>query len=146
MRRDYDTINSRTHPFVMVFSSESCHDVYPFWYAAVLGVFHAEIQQIGSQSSDFRPKSMTFLWVRWLESVEGYTSGRKLAKLPKLRFLPNTDDFAFGFLDPSRVLRGCHLIPSFSDGKITEQLEQTISESQKGFGLIIGIVIMLECE
>ena len=47
---------------------------------------------------------------------------QKQAKLPKLSFLPEADEFAFGFLDPSLVLRGCHLIPAFADGKIPESL------------------------
>ncbi|KAG0693779.1 hypothetical protein DFH29DRAFT_1006933 [Suillus ampliporus] len=34
--------------------------------------------------------------------------------LPKVGFVPDSPS-AFGFLDPSVVLRACHLIPSFAD-------------------------------
>lgn len=122
MRRDYDTINPRTHPFIMVPSPETHAGAHPFWYAAVLGVFHAEIQHTGRQSSDLRPKVLDFLWVRWFEPAHNYLFGQKQAKLPKLSFLPEADEFAFGFLDPSLILRGCHLIPAFADGETPESL------------------------
>jgi hypothetical protein len=122
MRRDYDTINSRTHPFVMVSSPETEPRAQRFWYACVLGVFHAEIQHTGQRSHGFRPQKMEFIWVRWLGVVPGHSFGRKQARLPKVGFVPDSDEFAFGFLDPAHIVRGCHLIPSFVDGKSTELL------------------------
>jgi hypothetical protein len=65
---------------------------------------------------------MEFLWVRWLGVVPACSFGRKQAKLPKVGFVPDSDKFAFGFLDPALVIRGCHLLPSFVDGKTTELL------------------------
>jgi hypothetical protein len=126
MRRDFDTVNPKTHPFIMVPSPETEQGAHPFWYAAVLGVFHADVQYAGNDSRDFRFKRMEFLWVRWLGVVPGRLFGRRQAKLPKMGFIPDSDEFAFGFLDPSHVIRGCHLIPSFVDGK-TEDLLTTDS-------------------
>jgi hypothetical protein len=37
--------------------------------------------------------------------------------LDRLSFLHMADEFLFDFLDPVDVLRGCHIIPSFADGK-----------------------------
>ena len=122
MRRDFDTINPKTHPFVMVPSPETEPEAHPFWYAAVLGIFHADVQHLGDGCQDFRYKRMEFLWVRWLGVVPGLSFGRKQAKLPKIGFVPDLDEFAFGFLDPSLIIRGCHLIPSFSDGKTQDLL------------------------
>ena len=48
---------------------------------------------------------------------EGDRSGFKYCKLPKIGFVPESDRFAFGFLDPSVVIRGCHLIPAFAQGR-----------------------------
>jgi hypothetical protein len=117
MRREFDTINPKTHPFVMVPSPETETGTHPFWYAAVLGVFHADIQHAGNDSRDFRFRRMEFLWVRWLGVVPGHRFGRMHAKLPKIGFIPDSDEFSFGFLDPSLVVRGCHLVPSFADRK-----------------------------
>ena len=60
---------------------------------------------------------MQVLWVRWLGVEPGYHWGFKEAHLPKVGFVPDTDDDAFGFLDPSLVMRGCHLILAFSEGR-----------------------------
>jgi hypothetical protein len=35
-----------------------------------------------------------------------------------IHFPPVTDKDAFGFIDPSDVLRACHVIPSFARGKV----------------------------
>ena len=128
MHRDFDTVNPRTHPFIMVPSPETEMDAHPFWYAAVLGVYHADVQHVGDESQDFRFKRMEFLWVRWLGMVPGHSSGKRRAKLPKIGFVPNSDEFAFGFLDPSHVIRGAHLIPSFVDGR-TQDLLTTVGPS-----------------
>src|SRR5262245_22695215 len=60
--------------------------------------------------------------VRWFSIVPGYRYGPKIARLPKVGFMHSTDDSAFGFLDPSLVIRGCHLIPAFADGRTSELL------------------------
>ncbi|KAF9058027.1 hypothetical protein BJ165DRAFT_1521351 [Panaeolus papilionaceus] len=132
MRRDFDTINPRTHPFIMVMSPEAAgHSVLDsnprlstnaptFWYAAVLGVFHADVQHTGSNSRDLRYQPLHFLWVRWFEPVPGSVSGQ-YPKLPKLRLVPEEDEFSYGFLDPSLVLRGCHFIPAFYEGELATQ-------------------------
>ncbi|KAI9458302.1 hypothetical protein HD554DRAFT_1990434, partial [Boletus coccyginus] len=36
---------------------------------------------------------------------------------PHVRFLPEDDPDAFGFLNPDVVIQGVHLIPSFSEGQ-----------------------------
>ena len=125
LRRAYDTINARTHPFVMVSSAETQPGAHPFWYAAVIGVFHANVQHVGKHSRDYRIQRMEFLWVRWLGTIPDYSFGRQQALLPKIGFIPDSDEFAFGFLDPSLVLRGCHLMPAFAAGRTTKLLTTT---------------------
>lgn len=103
-------------------SPEADPSSHPFWYAQVIGVFHANVQHVGKNSRNYQPQKMEFLWVRWLGLVPDYSFGRQQSRLPKIGFVPDSDEFAFGFLDPSLVLRGCHLIPSFEDGKTKELL------------------------
>ncbi|KAF8955382.1 hypothetical protein BDZ97DRAFT_1907687 [Flammula alnicola] len=116
IHRDYDTINPRTHPFIIVSSPEveSNPSAHPFWYGQVLGVFHTDVQHTGSKSCNLAWKLMDFLWVRWLGVVP--------AKLPKLGFVVETDEYVFGFLDPSLIIRGCHLMPAFIDGRTSNLL------------------------
>ncbi|KAL0572623.1 hypothetical protein V5O48_009342 [Marasmius crinis-equi] len=65
---------------------------------------------------------MEFLWVRWFGTEPDYRSGSKTAKLPKIGYVPDDDELAFGFLDPEVVIRGCHLVPDFAGGKTDELL------------------------
>ncbi|KAF9031056.1 hypothetical protein BJ165DRAFT_1358471, partial [Panaeolus papilionaceus] len=136
MRRDFDTINPHSHPFIMTVSPEaaghtSTRPPYTspstFWYAAVLGIFHADVQRVGTNFEDLRFRTMYFLWVRWLEPVASNLSESQDSKLPKLRCLPEEDEMAYGFLDPALVLRGCHLIPAFCDGLSSDTPGQVIS-------------------
>ncbi len=122
LRRAHDTVNPRTHPYVILASPETDPNAHPFWYASVIGIFHADIQHIGKKSQDYSPRRMEFLWVRWLGLAPGHSYGKEQARLPKIGFVPGFDEFAFGFLDPSLILRGCHLIPSFADGKTNKLL------------------------
>ncbi len=46
----------------MVASPETETGSHPFWYAAVLGIFHAKVQHVGKDSRDYRFRSMEFLW------------------------------------------------------------------------------------
>ena len=45
MRREQDTINPRTHPDVMVLSSDP--DGHPYWYARVLQIFYVNVCYVG---------------------------------------------------------------------------------------------------
>ncbi|KIK77358.1 hypothetical protein PAXRUDRAFT_28820, partial [Paxillus rubicundulus Ve08.2h10] len=57
------------------------------------------------------------LWVCWLGVEPGYCWGLREAHLPKIRSFPESDENTFGFLDPSLVIRRCHLIPAFHGGR-----------------------------
>ena len=43
IRQDSDIINTSTHPYVVLRSPEVGARTHPYWYAQVLGVFHAHI-------------------------------------------------------------------------------------------------------
>ncbi|KAH7920743.1 hypothetical protein BV22DRAFT_1020666 [Leucogyrophana mollusca] len=119
LRREEDSINSRNHNGVMVLSREA--DV-PYWYAKILNVFHVDVLHIDPESGEPSRHYLDILWVRWFGEMPGYRSGTKAARLPKIGFVPAEDSLAFGFLDPALVIRGCHLIPCFADGRTAELL------------------------
>lgn len=66
---------------------------------------------------DYEARRLDFLWVRWYETVDPERSGWGASKLDSVRFSPMSDDNAFGFVDPGDVLRACHIMPNFAQGK-----------------------------
>ena len=117
IRRQQDFMRPGSGCTVMMLSKEDGPNAHPFWYAQVLRAYQIPIIDVISNTRDRSQKIMEVLWVRWLGMEPGYRWGFKEARLPKVGFVPDTDDQAFGFLDPSLVMRRCHLIPAFSEGR-----------------------------
>ena len=120
VRRDCDTINTGTHRYVMLRSPEISTNAHPYWYAQILGIYHARVSTTHPAIPKHSAQHMEFLWVRWLGIEPGHRSGSKVARLPKVGFVEDTDDDAFGFLDPDLIIRGSHLIPDFNSGRTSE--------------------------
>ncbi|KAJ6582167.1 hypothetical protein B0H19DRAFT_927963 [Mycena capillaripes] len=129
VRRDVDSINPRTHSDIMLLSHEDDDEPnpHPYWYARVIGIFHAEIRHVGMRSKDRRTQRMEFLWVRWYGRDLTHKAGWKAKRLHRLGFIDSTDDGAFGFLDPAEVLRGAHIIPAFHHGLTSDLLPKSIA-------------------
>ncbi|KAN0077360.1 hypothetical protein V8E55_011215 [Tylopilus felleus] len=102
---DFDTVNPRTNNWDIMLLSNSDGNNHLFCYAWVLGIFHMNIE---------------FLWVQWFEVLQGRTATFRWEQLTlnRVKFLPMTDEDAFVFVDPTDVLRACHIIPSFADGPL----------------------------
>jgi hypothetical protein len=125
IRRDYDLVNLRSHPDIMVVSPDSeTNDTSPFWYARVLKIFHADVWTSHPDVRDNSIHSMDILWVRWFGSEPGYNWGFSRARMPKIGFVEWNDPFSFTFLDPAHVVRGCHLIPAFAEGRTSALLPE----------------------
>lgn len=123
MQRDFDTINPTSHPDVMVRSPESDTGTSPFWYGRVIGIYHANIWTTHNDvPGGAEVRRMDVLWVRWFGTEPGHRSGSRMARLPMVGFVEAEDDYAFSFLDPADVVRGCHLIPAFSVGRTLQML------------------------
>jgi hypothetical protein len=95
--------------------------LHPFLYARVLGIYHVNVVYTGPGMVNYEPMKFDFLWVRWfnvsLDATYSIERQTRQAHLDCLAFPPMAADDAFGFLDPELVLRGCHLLPMFSQGK-----------------------------
>ena len=76
---------------------------------------HVEMVKVSS------PSNGTEKWGQ-CEVTHGRRFGLKAARLAKIRFIPETDPTAFGFLDPSLVISAAHLIPMFNEGCTTQLL------------------------
>ena len=118
LKRGFDSINPRTDHRDVMLLSDSDGSNHPFSYAWVLGIFHANVIYTGPGSKDFQLRRIEFLWVRWFEVLQDRFLAWEEHTLDTVRFLPMADKDAFGFVDPADVLRGCHVIPSYADGRL----------------------------
>jgi len=55
------------------------------------------------------------LWIRWFELDQSHRFGWKVKRLPRIKFVHANNPGAFGFLNPSNIVRAIHLIPAFCD-------------------------------
>jgi len=130
MRRDQDSLNPRTHGDIMVLSHENdAKNAHAYWYARIIGIFHAMVTQKGTNSRWSEPKKMEFLFVRWFGLDTDEPGGWKAKRLHQIGFLDGDDPSAFGFLDPADVIRAVHLIPRFSLGRTGDLLSPSIARS-----------------
>lgn len=131
VRRNGDVINPRTYPDIMVKSPETGPQAQPFWYARVLGIFHALVTSTHREVQERSLCRINFLWVRWFGMEPGpYRHGFCYARLPKIGFVESSDEYAFTFLDPAQAIRGAHIIPAFSEGRTSALLPVKISAAR----------------
>jgi hypothetical protein len=122
VRRSQDVVNPNTsHREIILLANQDGDSqtdaVHPFLYARVLAIFHVNIIYNGPGMLNYVPRKIYFLWVRWFEYL-GKTVTWRHQRLDSLHFPPVAKDDAFGFVDPSDVLRGCHVIQAFRYGKV----------------------------
>ena len=130
LRRSQDSLNPRTHADIMVLSHEEPdgdNNPHPYWYARIIGIFHAQVRHVGPTSKSSETQKIDFLWVRWFGRDLTRRSGFEAKRLHRLGFLPSDNIDAFGFLDPNVVVRGVHLIPAFAYGHTSDLLGPSIA-------------------
>ncbi len=121
MRRDQDYINPVSHPDIMVLADQDFTDDHQFWYARVIGVYHANVRYVGPNntraSSSWR--RVHFLWVRWFERDLSYPCGFQHRRHPRIRFVDATDPDAvpFSFIDPADIVRAAYIMPGMAHGE-----------------------------
>ncbi|KAG6903823.1 hypothetical protein DXG01_014654, partial [Tephrocybe rancida] len=118
VRRASDVVHVNTsHCNVMTlnpkFKEGSDDDGHPYMYAKVFGIFHANIIYNGHGNKNYDPYRIEFLLVRWY-TIESHSEW-KSRRLDRLSF---HRDQAFGFMDPSDVIRGSHIILRFCGTRV----------------------------
>jgi len=120
MQRGTDIINLGTsHCNIMLLAdnTNTTDCLHHFLYAQVLGAYHANVIYTGPGMHNYEAHHFDFLWVQWYKVVDPKSSGWDNLRLDSVRFLPMNREDAFGFVDPNDVLRGCHIMPIFAEGK-----------------------------
>jgi hypothetical protein len=102
----------------------------PWSYANVLAVYHAIVRT----TSNPEPKTLTILWVRWMQCSAVGLAGPNSRNYTRVSFVPWSGDLGstFDFVDPSHIIRACHLIPAFNLGRTTDLLDPSVARDPKG--------------
>ena len=120
VRHAQDVINpNMDHRDIVLLSADYPGSLnHQYVYARVLGIYHINVIYAGPGMSDYHPKQMEFLWVRWFTNVndDPVQRGWKKRQLDLLQLLPVNHEDSYRFVDPADVLRGSHLIPRFAKG------------------------------
>lgn len=124
IRRAQDVVNPRTPHCNIMLLKKPANDaptlpaIHPFLYARVIGIYHVNVVYTGPGMVNYNPTRFDFLWVRWYEQkpLKPQSNQQPSHGLDELVFPPMADEGAFGFVDPSDVLRSCHILPAFNQG------------------------------
>lgn len=131
LRRAQDTISPKSHSDIMILSPEwggESGDFHPYWYARVIGIYHARVYFRGHQSyQHIRPGQhiMKFLFVRWFGIDKTHKYGWTSKHLPMIGF-SDADSEPFGFVNPRHVLRASHIIPAFNFERTRDLLPKSM--------------------
>ncbi|THH19110.1 hypothetical protein EW146_g1980 [Bondarzewia mesenterica] len=127
MRRCQDSINPRTYADIIVLSHEDNDDgePHPYWYARVVGIFHAEVRHTGPFSKSTETQRMDFLFVRWFGWDLSHRAGWNAQHLYCVGFLDSNLPGAFSFLDPNEIIRAVHTISTFAHKRMDALLPST---------------------
>lgn len=113
----------------MVLADEEIEHASPYWYARVIGLFHGEFACRGDNNP---AKHLDCLFVRWMKRDTDDGLGFRTMRYPKISFWEGQNTVeAFGFIDPSQVIRSVHLIPCFHLGRTKELLPPSMARQPK---------------
>ena len=123
MRRNQDSVSPRSHPDIMVLAPDEPDGSaakHPYKYGRIYGIYHAVVEYSPPGSRSRKQHDIQFLWVRWFAryAPRNGHGGFRRKRHTRIGFLPVDAPGAFGFLDPSLVLRGVHMIPCFNGPRI----------------------------
>jgi len=102
----------------------------PWSYANILAVYHVTV----CTASHPEPQTLTVLWVRWMQRSTTGLTGPNSRNYTRVSFVPWTGTLGstFDFVDPSHIIRACHLIPAFNLGRTHDLLDPSLVRDQKG--------------
>ncbi|KAJ3538209.1 hypothetical protein NMY22_g5263 [Coprinellus aureogranulatus] len=118
-RRDEDIIHIETDQTnVMLHNPLYAYgtSVHPFVYGKVIAILHADVGfvgDIGQCEGEYIYRSTELLWVRWYRLCSN--SGE--FALDEVELLPMDEPESHTFINPSDVVRACHIVPKFAEGR-----------------------------
>lgn len=130
LKRDADPIHLNFGNQAVLVYSPISQDTEPWLYAYVIAIYHVFVYTVAEP----QPKRLEFLWVRWMERNQGQLKGPNSSQHSRISFVQHSgvSGEAFGLVDPSHVIRACHLIPAYHLGRTCERLGPSIARDVKG--------------
>jgi hypothetical protein len=130
LQRDKDSIHLNFGNQAVAVYSPTSHGAEPWLYAYIVAIFHVFV----STAADPEPKRLELLWVRWMEQDSSQLRGGNSCQYSRISFVPHSGvpGECFGFVDPSHVIRGCHLIPAFHLERTRDLLGVSMARDIKG--------------
>ncbi|THU90531.1 hypothetical protein K435DRAFT_864214 [Dendrothele bispora CBS 962.96] len=122
LRREQDSINPRTQPDVLLLAEDGEETGHPYWYARVISLFHVRVRHLGTRSRNTSEQRMEIAWARWYQLDDTIQSGWKAKRYHGLQFVPADSPDAFGFINPSQIIRAIHILPAFAYGTTSDYL------------------------
>ena len=116
---------------VMVYTPTLQEGENEHWsYANILRIYRVTV----CTTSNPEPQTLTVLWVRWMERSEFGLTGPNSRNYARVSFVPwsGTPGSTFDFVDPSHIIRACHLIPAFNLGRTHNLLDPSLVRDKKG--------------
>jgi hypothetical protein len=130
LQRDGDSIHLNFgNQAIMVYSSTS-PGTEPWAYARVIAIYHVFVHAMGNPE----PQHLDLLWVRWMEQDLSELSGENSRQYCRISFIPQSGvpGEALEFIDPSQIIRACHLIPAFHLGRTRDRLSPSMARDSDG--------------
>jgi len=90
--------------------------ILPNHFGAEFWHFSRKRELCGAWMANYQPTSTWNAWVRWYHNMDTITPAGKPQARP-VRFLPMSGTTILVFLI-ANVLRGCHIVPEFTKGKL----------------------------
>ena len=130
LRREQDVVHLKYSSEGIMVHSPTTPGSEPWLYACVVAIYHALVYT----DTDPIAKRLELLWVRWMQRDTSHLSGPNAKYYPRVSFVPhsNVPGESFGFVDPSHIIRGCHLLPIFKLGRTRDQLGPSMFRDNKG--------------
>jgi hypothetical protein len=97
----------------MVYMPDGDGAKIPWIFARIIGIYHANVLTPGTS----KLQRIKFMHVHYFDQETFHASGPHTRRLDLVQLRSPSATDAFGFIDPSSVIRSAHLIPAFSHGR-----------------------------
>ena len=130
LKRDSDTVHLDFGNQAVTVYSPTSQDTEPWLYAYIVAIYHVFVYTVANPEL----KRLQLLWVRWMERNSTQLSEPNSSQYTRVSFTRHSGvpGEAFGFVNPSHVIRGCHLIPVFHLQRTCDRLGPSIARDAKG--------------